>query len=323
MSFDTKVKNEILKQRYPRKDEVISFLSGMVHTSSQIVSENGKFGLEICSDFDAVMRAKSAFAFVFADFPETDDPLTYEEDEKVVLKLQGDNILQMLEILQIVDGYSIVQGLPNFGKEEKLKKAYVAGCYIGGGKIVVPSKRSKNYLVEFTFTYEDTADAFSELLQTFGIHLSKKVRKERTLLQGRNTEEVSDVLSLMGAMDNFFYFQDILFKRTQNANINRATNCDIANEDRTAIASVQQVLAIQNLIEHDKLDELDENLKEIADLRLEFPQVSLEELGKMLNPQLGKSGVNHRMRKIKLISQKFSAPKKQNKHLRNNIDKMK
>ncbi len=305
MSFDTRVKDEILKIRYPRKEELLAFLSGVTHTACEIGMSRDVWNMEITSDFDTILRVKSGFEFFFENMPEIADPLTFEIFDQVVLQYEGKNVLKILEVLQVLDGDCISVGLPNFEGDAKMKSAYIAGAFIGAGKIKVPHKGKAGYLVEFSFTYEDTAKEFEALLLEYGISLQKKVRLERTILSARTTDAVADVIYLVGAEKCFWDLQNLLLARNQNENDNRAMNCVGANADRSTIASVNQVLAINKLESSGELEKLDDNLKAIARLRRENPHISLEELGKLLEPPISKSGVNHRMRKLLKIANKI------------------
>ncbi|MFI3167363.1 MAG: DNA-binding protein WhiA [Bacillota bacterium] len=307
MSFDIRVKDEILKLRYARKEELLAFLSGVTHTCCELVLSGAGLGFEITSDFDTIHRVKSGFEYFFGGFEEINDPLTYEseEDGKFVLKYQGGNVIAMLEALQVLSGEYINYGLPNFGEGKLsagMKSAYVAGAFVGSGKLTVPEKSRGGYAVEFSFTHEETAVEFEKLLLEYGILLTKIVRKERTLLLARTSEAVADVINLVGAMESFWAFHDLMVKRSQSEKDNRTINCVVANEDRSVIASVNQVLAIEKIKQSGTFFELAINLQEIANLRLENPNASIEELGKMANPPVSKSGANHRIRKIMSIA---------------------
>ncbi len=311
MSFDTRVKNEILKMRYPKREELLAFLSGVTHTCCELVLNDSGLGFEITSDFDTIHRVKSGFEYFFTGLAEIEDPLTYEseEDDGFSLRYQGENTMHMLETLQVIDSEYIYKALPNFGKEgasSGMKSAYVAGVFVGSGKITVPQRSTKKgYSVEFSFTFQSTAEEFEQLLGEYGIALQKKVRQERTLLVARTSEAVADVINLVGAMESFWEFQDLMVKRSQSEKDNRTINCVVANEDRSVIASVKQVLAIEKLKECGEFSSLAENLQEIALLRVDNPNASIEELGKMTNPPVSKSGANHRMRKIVSIASKI------------------
>ncbi len=308
MFFDTRVKDEILKLRYPRKEELLAFLSGVTHTCCELILNDSGLGIEITSDFDTIHRVKSGFEYFFDGFAEINDPLTYESEEEegmFSLCYQGDNVIHMLEALQVLSGGYINSGLPNFGEgagSAGMKSAYIAGAFVGSGKLTVPQKSKGGYAVEFSFTHEYTAVEFEKLLLEYGIALQMVVRKERTLLMARTSEAVADVINLVGAQESFWAFQDLMVKRSQSEKDNRAINCVVANEDRSVMASVKQVLAIEKIKESGGFEKMELKLQEIANLRVENPNLSIEELGKMTNPPVSKSGANHRMRKIASIA---------------------
>ena len=114
----------------------------------------------------------------------------------------------------------------------------------------------------------------------------------------KEAEEISNLLALIGANKAVMKFEDIRIQKEMRGKVNRIVNCETANLNKTINASIEQIGAIKKLQETGKFNKLDENLKEIAKLRLENPNISLIELGKMLKKPIGKSGVNYRLKKI-------------------------
>ena len=114
----------------------------------------------------------------------------------------------------------------------------------------------------------------------------------------KEAEEISNLLALIGANKAVMKFEDIRIQKEMRGKVNRIVNCETANLNKTINASIEQIGAIKKLQETGKFNKLDENLKGIAKLRLENPNISLIELGKMLKKPIGKSGVNYRLKKI-------------------------
>ena len=114
----------------------------------------------------------------------------------------------------------------------------------------------------------------------------------------KDGEEISKFLALVGASKAVMKFEDIRIQKEMRGRVNRLVNCETANLNKTINASVEQISAIRKLQKTGKFKNLDENLKEIALLRLENPNISLVELGKQLKEPIGKSGVNYRLKKI-------------------------
>ena len=111
-------------------------------------------------------------------------------------------------------------------------------------------------------------------------------------------EEISKFLALIGANKAVMQFEDIRIQREMRGKVNRLVNCETANLNKTLNASIEQIAAIRKLQETGKFNKLNDNLKEIALLRLENPDIALSDLGKLLKEPIGKSGVNYRLKKI-------------------------
>ena len=130
------------------------------------------------------------------------------------------------------------------------------------------------------------------------------VRTGNMVIYFKSSEEIADILTLMGAYKVLMDFHNAKIIKEIRNNVNRTMNCEAANLQKMVDASMEQVKAINKLIENGSFESLPENLREIAKLRLEYRDYSLKELGDMLDPPLGKSGVNHRLRKIQEIADK-------------------
>ena len=112
-------------------------------------------------------------------------------------------------------------------------------------------------------------------------------------------------MAFIGANSAVLKFEDIRVYRDMRNNVNRLVNCETANLTKTVGAAVKQIEAIKRIKEEGKFTELTDNLKEIAELRIKYPESSLTELGKMTNPPIGKSGVNHRLKAIMKIAEEL------------------
>lgn len=114
-----------------------------------------------------------------------------------------------------------------------------------------------------------------------------------------------DILNIMGAHSCLLELENIRIMKEMRNNVNRLVNCETANLSKTVNAAVRQVESIKFIQSKIGLKRLPQNLREIAELRLEYPDESLKELGEMLDPPVGKSGVNHRLRKIEKIAEEL------------------
>lgn len=187
-------------------------------------------------------------------------------------------------------------------KEELFFKALVRGTFLGSGSLNNPNNK---YHLEIFLGTKVNAEYISRVLKEFHIQTKILIRKRSFSIYIKEAEEISKFLALIGANKSVLNFEEIRVERDTRNNINRLVNCETANLNKTINASVTQIQAINYLKEHKKFEELPENLKEIAEVRLKNPDASLVELGQMLKNPIGKSGVNHRLKKICEIAEEL------------------
>ena len=181
---------------------------------------------------------------------------------------------------------------------EKLKKAFVRGAFLGSGSINNPNK---TYHLEIVLQNKEYAIFLKKISYNMGVNLKELKRKTTYSLYIKEGEEISKFLALIGASKSVLQFEEIRVIRDMRNNINRKVNCETANLNKTISAAVRQIEDIK-LIQKKGI-KLPENLAEIANLRLKNPDSSLIELGNMLKEPIGKSGVNHRLKKIQGIAE--------------------
>ena len=178
-------------------------------------------------------------------------------------------------------------------------KWLIRGIYLGAGSINNPENK---YHLEMGIAKKEDAEKVTEYLKLFGMksHLIKK--KNGYAVYIKDGEEISMFLALLGANKSVIKFEEIRVQREMNNKINRIVNCETANLNKTINASIEQIEAIKKLKNNGTFEKMDEPLKEIAEIRLQNPNASLIELGKMLQKPVGKSGVNYRLKKIMEIA---------------------
>ena len=178
---------------------------------------------------------------------------------------------------------------------EENKKALIRGFFLGSGSINNPEN---NYHLEISFLNEEILIFAINLLKNLDINVKKLEIKNRHSIYLKDGEEISKFLALIGANKAVLKFEDIRVQREMRGKVNRLVNCETANLNKTINASIKQIEAINKLKITKKFNKLNDNLKEIAELRLKYPDMSLVELGSKLKEPLGKSGVNYRLNKI-------------------------
>ena len=187
-------------------------------------------------------------------------------------------------------------------KDELMLKSLARGCFLGGGSLNNPNNK---YHLEILFSTLKNAKFVLEVLKKFGIGAKLFERKNSTSIYIKEAEEISKMLAFIGANKSVLNFEEIRVMRDTRNNINRLVNCETANLNKTINAAIEQIEQIEYLQKIGEFDNLPENLKEIAILRKENPDVSLVQLGQMLSYPIGKSGVNHRLKKICEIAKEY------------------
>lgn len=178
---------------------------------------------------------------------------------------------------------------------EEIQKAIVKGAFLGAGSVTDPSKQ---YHLEIIFQERSNAEYVLNLCKNFGVYLKVLETENKLQLYIKDGEEISKFLALLGANRGVLSFEDVRITKEIKNNVNRLVNCETANLNKIVNASVNQVNDIKLIQKLNKFEELPEDLKEIAILRLENPDMSLKALGELLENPIGKSGVNHRLQKI-------------------------
>ena len=180
-------------------------------------------------------------------------------------------------------------------QNDELQKAIVKGAFLGAGSITDPNKQ---YHLEIFFQEKNNAEYILNICKTFGVYLKILEYNNKFQLYIKDGEEISKFLALLGTNRGVLSFEDVRITKEIKNNVNRLVNCETANLNKIVNASVNQVNDIKLIQKLNKFEELPEDLKEIALIRLENPDMSLKALGELLEKTIGKSGVNHRLQRI-------------------------
>ncbi|MGN0695304.1 MAG: DNA-binding protein WhiA [Oscillospiraceae bacterium] len=180
--------------------------------------------------------------------------------------------------------------------------AFLGGAFLSCGSMIEPLKE---YHLEFVVPFPELAYEMLELLENVGIHAKIAERKTDRIIYLKDSEAIEDILTLMGAPKSSIELMNIKILKDIRNKTNRITNCDNANIERTLKASERQIEDIEYIERTVGLDYLSPDLQNAAEVRLDNPEVSLKDLGEMLDKPLGRSGVNHRLKKISEIANRL------------------
>lgn len=308
MSFSSKAKNELALIRTEGKCCNRAELSGIVRVSGVLeFGGRNRMDLRITTENPAVAR------LVFILFKKI-----YKQHSELIMKenrnlnkhhsyeifIENANaILIDLDILRLTeDSYELNDDLPEgLLKKQCCKKAYLRGIYLGGGSLSAPEKSYHLELITHNQQFADQLVAF----MNFNYELGSKstIRKKNFIVYIKESEKIVDFLNVIGAHQTLLDYENVRIIKQMRNNVNRVVNCETANLTKTIDASYVQINAIKAIDDYEGLESLPDRLQDIAYLRLEHPDASLKELGEMASPPIGKSGVNHRLKKIMEIAE--------------------
>ncbi|MDT3427328.1 DNA-binding protein WhiA [Paenibacillus forsythiae] len=213
-----------------------------------------------------------------------------------------EEILQDLKIVS--EGFVFTDGIDkSIVRKNCCKRAYLRGAFMAGGSVNNPEGSS--YHLEISSMYEEHCKALVELAEEFHLNARCIERKKGFILYIKEGEKIIEFLSLIGAHQALFKFEDVRIMRDMRNSVNRIVNCETANLNKTISAAVRQIENIKFLEKEMGLDNLPDKLREVAEVRLAHPDINLKEVGEMLKGSVSKSGVNHRLRKIDELAEKL------------------
>ena len=179
------------------------------------------------------------------------------------------------------------------------RRAFIRGAFLAVGSVSDPEK---SYHFEIVCTASEKARQLQELLASYDVDAKVVLRKRHYVVYIKEGSQIVELLGLMGAHISLMQLENVRIVKEMRNSVNRKVNCETANLNKTVSAAVRQAEDIRYIQEKIGLDKLPMDLEETARLRLEHTEASLKELGDMLSPKVGKSGVNHRLRKLSQIA---------------------
>ncbi len=213
-------------------------------------------------------------------------------------------VQEILNDLRIVSsGFIFTDGIEeDIVHKNCCKRAYLRGAFMAGGSVNNPEGSS--YHLEIASMYEEHCKALVTLAGEFHLNARCIERKKGFILYIKEGEKIIEFLSLIGAHQALFKFEDVRIMRDMRNSVNRIVNCETANLNKTISAAVRQIENIKLLQREVGLASLPDKLREVAEIRLAHPDINLKEVGEMLKGSVSKSGVNHRLRKIDELADK-------------------
>lgn len=277
MSFSSEVKTELAKHLGKSRHCQIAELAALIAFEGRIPAAESE---------NRLLMQK--YQLLLAELFHIEEIHTEEEARSVfsTVKMYND-VTEEPEPEDTVKGLLIQQSC--------CKRAYIRGAFLAGGSISDPNK---SYHFEIVCRSIPQAEQLRDVINSFDMDAKIVARKKYQVVYLKEGSQIVDILNIMEAHVALMNLENVRILKEMRNSVNRKVNCETANISKTVNAAVKQLADIEYIRETAGLSYLPENLKEMALLRLEYPDAPLAELGTYLNPPVGKSGVNHRLRRI-------------------------
>lgn len=299
MSYASEVKKELTTLEVHR-EHAKAELAALIRMNGAVSLYNQKFILNVQTENAAIARRMYR---LLKDHYAIESELLVRRK----MKLKKNNIYivrvksgtqSILSDLDIMDGLFFHSHVADSIKiNEQKMRSYLRGAFLAGGSVNNPETSS--YHLEIYSNYEDHNQDICDMMNTFGLNARVIERRNGYIAYIKEAEKIADFLVLIGAQNSMMKFEDVRIIRDMRNSVNRIVNCENANLSKVITASSKQIEAIQYIDETVGLAELPPKLREVALLRMQFPEASLTEIGELLSGgSVSKSGINHRLRKI-------------------------
>lgn len=274
MSFSGKVREELALQISSARHCQLSELSALISFCTDAAKPPEEALQRLQTENDAVVR--KYFTLLKKTF-NIDDAVCLEDAKRVLEAVSSPGILH----------------------KSCCRRAYLRGVFLAVGSVSDPEK---SYHMEFVCTQKEQADQIRELLSSFEIESKEIVRKKYHVVYIKEGSQIVETLNVIGAHVALMDYENSRILKDMRNSVNRRVNCETANIDKTVNAAMKQTEDITLVMNSNVYRSLPDTLKAVAEARLNNPEASLKELGEMMTPPVGKSGINHRLRKLSSIA---------------------
>lgn len=311
MSFSSEVKDELSRQISAARHCQIAEIAAIISMCGRIViSADDKYCIKVHTENVAVGRKyftliKKTFNINTEISIRRNVYLKKSRTYSIAVKSHEDSIrilnaCKLLNNNEIKEDMSIVSNMVI--QNSCCRRAFIRGTFLAAGSISDPEKF---YHFEIVCSVKEKAEQLQAIINSFDIESKIVTRKKYYVVYIKEGAQIVEVLNVMEAHVALMNLENVRIIKEMRNSVNRKVNCETANINKTVSAAVKQIEDINYIKGHMRLESLSEGLEDIAKIRLEYPDATLKELGKMLTPEVGKSGVNHRLRKLSNIAQEL------------------
>lgn len=284
-----------------------SELAALIRMNGSISIVNKQLGLDISTENAAIARRIYTLIKRSYDFPVellVRRKMRLKKNNVYIVRVK-EHTKDLLRNLKIVDENLMFTRKIDSGliKKSCCRRAYLRGAFLAAGSVNHPES---SYHLEIFSSYEEHTRSLAELMNHFKLNVKMLPRKNGYIIYMKEGEKITGFLSLIGAHNALFNFEDVRIVKDMRNSVNRLVNCETANLNKTVGAAIKQIENIREIEKQMGLENLPDRLREIAELRVKHPDVTLKELGELVQGEnISKSGINHRFRKIEAIANRL------------------
>lgn len=303
MSFSAEVKDELSRHISSARHCQIAEIAAMTAMCAEIIQhENGEFSIKLSTENDSVVRKyftllEKTFN-IYAENHHNYDDIKKGSTYTIHIDDQ-DTCIRILQTLKLYENhtYSEQDELVNpiLIQQTCCRRTFIRGAFLASGSISDPKKF---YHFEIVCTSQKKAEQLRDVINSFDVDSKIIQRKKYFVVYIKEGTHIVDILNIMEAHVSLMQLENVRILKEMRNSVNRQVNCETANLNKTVEAAVKQSRDIEYIRDTIGLDGLKAGLKEVAYARLENPDMNLKDLGMLLSPPVGKSGVNHRLRKL-------------------------
>ena len=309
MSFSSETKKELSKIIPEKKCCTLAEIAGFARMNGSIrLMGGGRMNVSLTSEDPSIARLFKQMIQSYFDTTTSLDilqetALRRGKTYRITLDdaMTGGQMLREIGLMTVQEGRNVlVEGIPQEVIRKKCcKKAYLRGLFMAAGSVSHPEK---GYHLEIVCSTQERAEQIQSIMREFELDARIVARKKSQVVYLKEGSQIVEFLGLVEAGISLMDLENIRIRKEISNNINRKVNCETANIGKTVSAAVKQIEDIRYIETHVGFSQLTEELEETAVCRLRYPEATLKELGEMMSPPVGKSGVNHRLRKLGRIA---------------------
>ena len=273
MSFSSDVKEELARQYSKARHCQIAELSAMIMQEGRI----------------SINPPELSF--------DSENPILIEKYAMLMKRAFDVDVSKPLQSQECIKIVEAIQGL--YLEKTCCKRAFIRGAFMASGSMTDPNKA---YHFEIVCRTPEQAERLQELMKEFETEPKVVERKNYYVVYLKEGSQIVDMLNVMEAYVSLMNLENVRILKEMRNTVNRKVNCETANISKTVNAAVKQISDIELIRDTEGLDSLPLPLREMAQVRLEYPEAPLKDLGQYMDPPVGKSGINHRLRKLASVA---------------------